>query len=328
MSAKKTTTTDQNTHSVQTPNVPDWGVSSLKDLNGRINALGQVDPQSYVAPPNALQNQAFAGAGNLGGWQPGNTAASGIAQRLAGSAAPQATSAGIFDNGIGQYLNPFLTNVVRSSLSDFDTNAAQTRAAQEASGAGSGAFAGSRFGLMQGETEGQLARARSALESGLLSQGYDSATALAGQDAARRQSTSQFNATSQGDQQTRSLADALAMGQLSDQAATNQRADVNTQASVGGAQRDIAQSQATAPIALAQTIASLLQGNQLGLLTGQTTDASGRSKSTTSTSDPMGTIGSLLQMGASIAGAPFTGGASLAGLFSGAGGIASGGKAA
>lgn len=292
MSDKKTSTT-QNSTTTTTPNVPQWGVDSLKNLNTSINGIANTDPMSFVAPASTLQTQAFGGAGNLGSWQGTSQAAENLATQTANTNPaylPQAAQ--VMEKGLSQYLNPYTDQVVNTTLNDFDTNAAQTRAQQAGQGAAAGAFGGSRWGLQEGETEGQLARARASTDANLRSSGYDKATALASQDAQLREQTRLANLQAQNDQLNRQSSIASLLGSLSGQSAANSRADVQTQADLGGTQQAIDQSQRTAPIAQAQTVASLLGMNQLPLLTGQT--ATGQSTGTATTSDPLGGLGALL----------------------------------
>jgi hypothetical protein len=95
------------------------------------------------------------------------------------------------------YRSPYLKDVVNASMDDFDDFAGRQRATLAARGAAAGAFGGSRFGLAEGELEGQLARGRNSQLSGLLDQGFRTAAELSGQDADRRQQTGLFNAQNQ-----------------------------------------------------------------------------------------------------------------------------------
>lgn len=359
--------------------------------------------------PTALTTAPTVGpAATYGATSYGSSNATGVP----GATSTDAASASLLDGGLAKYLNPELQNVVNTSLADFDQNAGQVRAAQAAKGALNDAFGGSRFGIQEGETEGQLARARATEDATLRSQAYNDATNLANEDANRVQqtnlanagaknATSQFNsglfadlgkfnagqdqsaaaanasaantAASQNtsaenalrtlqagltaaannqnatatnaqntdvfntgadlnktnaaaqnqqsefnaNQKDTALARALAasglLSQEANSANTNSINDVLTQAQLGGQQQATNQAIATAPLSLQQAIATLLGQNQFGLLTGQKSNVKGHSETTTS--DPLGTVGSILSSIGAIAGAPFTGGASLAGLF-------------
>jgi hypothetical protein len=250
LSTKKTTTkTNEKTHqdSTVTPTNPEWVTDSVRDFTDRINAFGDLDPYAMVAGPSALQQQAFARAGELGGWQSalqqaiaaaggaagggpnlagftGYTPAQGQAQgytapklgpaaqasatmadyrgydapRLGaaqGYAASQVSPAQIAaleragaERGsqyMGDYLNPYLSQVVDTTLADFDENAGTLRAQQAAGAARNNAFSGSRYGIQEAATEGELARARAAAGAQLRSQAFNTAAGYGMQDADR-----------------------------------------------------------------------------------------------------------------------------------------------
>jgi hypothetical protein len=250
LSTKKTTTkTNEKTHqdSTVTPTNPDWVTNSIRDFTDRINDFGNLDPYAMVAGPSALQQQAFAKAGELGGWQSalqqaiaaaggaldggpnlagfaGYTPAQGQAQgysapKLGPAAQASATLAdyrgydapklgaaqgytasqvspaqiaalerATAERGsqyMADYLNPYLSKVVDTSLADFDENAGTLRAQQAAQAAKNNAFSGSRYGIREGQTEGELARARGALDAGLRSNAFNTAADLGMRDADR-----------------------------------------------------------------------------------------------------------------------------------------------
>lgn len=63
-SSKKKETTKATT--TTTPTNPGWVNNSVMGMNNRIDALGKIDPHSLVPGASPLQQQAFAGAANLG----------------------------------------------------------------------------------------------------------------------------------------------------------------------------------------------------------------------------------------------------------------------
>lgn len=79
MSKKEKTSSTQQTsqqqHLVTTPTNPEWVTAATQGLQGRINNLLTVDPQTLVPGVSALQGRAFDQAAGLGGGQPGNAAA-------------------------------------------------------------------------------------------------------------------------------------------------------------------------------------------------------------------------------------------------------------
>ena len=192
-----------------------------------------VGGQSYSAPQlgNASGYAAARTGAPIGANAYGYTASQIGAPQIAGTqgaAASDADPASLLTN-LSAYQNPYREQVVNAALADYDTHAAQQRAALEARGAAAGAFGGSRFGIAQGQLEGDLARGRASLEAGLLDQGFDAAAALSGADAANRQAASLFNAQNRtGISQFNAGQDysrALSQAQLAQQAAlANQEA--------------------------------------------------------------------------------------------------------
>lgn len=85
-------------------------------------------------------------------------------------------------SGISDYMNPYISSVVDSvsDLSRRNLDAALTRTADQAIGAK--AFGGSRQGVMEGVATAENNRNTNNLVSQLLSQGYDRATGMLGQD--------------------------------------------------------------------------------------------------------------------------------------------------
>jgi hypothetical protein len=83
---------------------------------------------------------------------------------------------------MGDYQNPYTQQVIDATLADFDEYAGTQRAAQDAQAGLTGAFGGSRYGIMEGQLEGELARGRASTQAALLDQQYRLAAELGGQD--------------------------------------------------------------------------------------------------------------------------------------------------
>lgn len=320
-------TTNTNQTLTTTPTNPQFVTDSVTGMQGHINNLLNTDPQSFVAGPSQLQSQAFAASQGIGGWQPSMGTAAGAATGLLGSTvdpsranATSATSGNLLGVDLGAYENPNLQAVVNSTLSDADQNAAIVRAQQAAAMARDQKFSGSGSALTAALTEGQLQRARTAADANLRSNAYDSAVAAATGDLNRSAATSEFNAgqannTSQFNAEqanslatsdlARRLSAAGLLGDLSNSTASNDRADLGTLNDLGTQQRLIATQQAAAPLSVASIIAALNSQQPYGLFHGQvgtdvgTSSTNGTSKTTTS--DPVGTLGSLLQAAGSAA---------------------------
>jgi hypothetical protein len=283
---KKTkTSTKEQTHLVQTPNNPAWVESGLQGLGGQVSDLSKADPYSFVAGPDALQQQAGQAAGGL--------TTSPIFSQLAG-AGPSTVDFASGADGVGQFENRYTDNVVSSALGGFDQNANQTRQQQMLDLAGDATFGGSGGSILRSLTEGQFARERGALDSGLRFGAQDRAFGLASEDASRRQQASIANAGFAEQARARQLAAAQAGGDES-------RANIGVQSSMGDILQQLAQRRATAPLSLLGTQATLFGGLPLGLLRGQTSDGNSSSTSKTTVSDPMGSIGGLLAGAGSLA---------------------------
>ena len=137
-----------------------------------------------------------------------------------------------------QYMSPYQSQVIDTTLSEFD----RQRAIQEKSIAdqaiASGAFGGGREGVQRAEYQSQSDRDRAALQAQLLQQGFGQAQQARQQDIQTRFGLGQAQSGLAGQQ--------LGLGQfqagLAGQVPQLQRADISTLGQVGAAQQ--AQSQA------------------------------------------------------------------------------------
>jgi len=200
-----------------------------------------------VAGQDALQKQAATLAGSgVGSFQP-----------FIDQAKAQATAAGQTVGDVGttlsgiagltgaptsaqmqQYMSPYQSQVIDTTLSEFD----RQRAIQEKSIAdqaiASGAFGGGREGVQRAEYQSQSDRDRAALQEQLLQQGFGQAQQARQQDIQNRFGLGQAQSGLAGQQ--------LGLGQfqsgLAGQVPQLQRADISTLGQVGAAQQ--AQTQA------------------------------------------------------------------------------------
>lgn len=92
-SSKKTKTTSAETATTQ-PNAPTWITQPLQDYTTKVQDFSNTPATQYVAPASPLQEQAFAGAQNLGGWQQYSDQALNLANQAAGQTTPQVTGVG------------------------------------------------------------------------------------------------------------------------------------------------------------------------------------------------------------------------------------------
>ena len=298
MGSKKTTQTTQQ-HTVTKPDVPQWVQDSTQTLNTSLGNWMGKDPSSLIAKTNATQQAGYDLANGID--------VAGLYDGIKPTA--HTVNASSLLENLDAYKNPYLNDVVNTTLGDYDVNAGKTRAAQAAQAAMGGAFRGSRYALREANTEGELARGRAAADANLRSTAFDKATGLSSQDADRRQQAGMFNANqmSQADQM------ALQLAQAKQQAATTQS---QLLAALGGQQRAQDQAEINAPYTQALQGSALLQALNPQMFTGSTSDTNG-----TTTSKTSGGVGQTLGTLAMLAAAPLTGGTSLLGMGLGAAGL-------
>jgi len=156
-----------------------------------------------VAAQDALQKQAASlAASGVGSYQPFINQA----QQLTGAGA--GTGAG----SIQEYMSPYQTQVIETSLAEFDRNAAANRQRIRDQAVASGAFGGGREGVELAEYQTGSDMDRAMLQANLLQQGFESSAARRQQDLANQQGLAQL------------------LPQL-------QRADISTLGSVGAVQQ-------------------------------------------------------------------------------------------
>lgn len=277
-SKKKWSNTSESTQtSARTPVVPDWAAGPVQRGAGQVASLFDLDPGALVAPSHALQAQAATTAASLGG---GNGADQGGAGTRAGlgdaswlsplmGADTPFASGGKAYNYLGQYMDPYLEDVVDASAADFNVHAGKVRAQQDLDLAGAGAFGGSGAALTRSGTEGELARARAATLSGLRSKGWESALGAAQGDAERATRARIANAETALQDRAQKAGFGFKAQEQALAADASQRANATTQAQIGEMLRGVDQQQRAAPVTTAQQIIAMLQGLPLGLFTGQ-----------------------------------------------------------
>lgn len=263
-SSKTKTTTDQTVK----PVAPAYLTDTAKAFSGAVSTALARDPSSRVLPANEAQMKAFADAGNLGGWKGGLDSASSAATK-AGNAGASSTTAQSLLTNLDSYQNPFQQQVIDTSLADFDANSGVTRAAQAADGARNGALGGSRFGVREALTEGELARGRGSLDANLRAEGFNTATRLSGEDAGRRQQVGMFNADMSEQQKQRALDAARVRAEMANAQSANSRADLELQARLAEQQRQIQMQQANADITSLGAIGQVQGMTPYEILVGQ-----------------------------------------------------------
>lgn len=292
LSTKKQTskgTQTQNTTSAQqstattTQNVPDWLKNPTMQIAGNIGGLLNQGPGAFAPQTSGLQKQAFdaaAGLKNSGYLDQAGGALGGLknvgAQQVGAdqissqqvSATPwssvDAEAASLLDGGLDRYYNPFKDQITNPVLNDYDEQAGMTRAAQAAAAGRNKSFQGSRYGIQEAATEGQLARGRAATEGGLLSDMFKHSTSLASDDSGRRQQVNLANAAAANaaaqSNASMSLQASLAnQGSALTAAQSNQGANLSAGQSNQGATLQADQANQAAQLQRAQQLAALGQ---------------------------------------------------------------------
>lgn len=179
--------------------IPQWLEDAARSGVGSAQGLLNQPVQSYGGDLTAGLNQYQQQAGNLfqnavGQFSPyfdqaKSTIQSGLQQ--AQSINPQTLRSGL--SGIGDYMNPYIQNVVNSvqdiSRQNLDQSLKQT--ADQA--IASKAFGGSRHGVQEGVATAQNNLNTNNLIANLLNSGYNQATSLLGQDTQNNLTAQQSN---------------------------------------------------------------------------------------------------------------------------------------
>ncbi len=182
------------------------GLAGLADQPFTTAQLGQVAPQ--VAAQTGLQQEATGLAtSGLGAYAPYLTGAATAGQ--APGAAPMGleaygtlgTAAGLTGTGAGtgtgsiaSYMSPYQTQVIDTTLAEFDRQAAARQQSISDAAVKMGGYGGGREGVMQAEYETQSDRDRALLQAGLQQQGYTQALGSRQQDYVNQMGLSQSQA--------------------------------------------------------------------------------------------------------------------------------------
>ena len=179
------------------------GLAGLVDQPFTAAQLGQVAPQ--VAAQTGLQQQATTLAGQgVGAYEPFLTAAgaqgtaagttlggvspyiTAAGTQLTGAAGLTGAGAGTGTGSVAEYMSPYQSQVIDTTLAEFDRQAAARQQAISDAAVGVGGFGGGREGVMQAEYETQSDAQRAQLQAGLLQQGYTQALGARQQDLMNR----------------------------------------------------------------------------------------------------------------------------------------------
>ena len=235
-----------------------------RDYGTQIAALTSlpVDTTKFaptVAAQDPLQTAAYQQATDpttgLGSFQPFLT--------KAGTAADAATvltgtGAGTGVGSIQSYMSPYQSDVIDTTLTEFDRQAQAQKASQAAQALGiPGAFGGGREGVLQAQYQSESDRNRAALQANLLQQGFQQAQAARQADLKNQLGISQQQATLGGGMQNLAQQQISGLGRLGGVQQAQQQA-------IEDAARQTAQTQAYEPYQRLGTygsgVASLISG--------------------------------------------------------------------
>ena len=221
------TTTQQ-----QATAAPAWYMDYLNNLAGTSTAAG-ANAQYIGAQP--LQQQAFdQTAANVGNYQPNLQAANALTMNAATTAAPSLA---------GQYMNPYLSNVVDEAGRLGLQNIRNTISPQATAGAvGSGQFGSTRGANVLGQNITNALQNLGGQQQGLLASGYQNAMTQAQADLARQ------------------MTGGAQIGALGTTTQNLGMADVNALSTMGGQQQQMAQNQQLFPLQVAAQQAALMKG--------------------------------------------------------------------
>ena len=160
--------------------LPDYLQDTAKDFAKQLTATtsvpintGTFTGRQFVAGEDPMQTQAInLATSGVGSYQPFLTAAQGAVQQQAGLTGPQAFQ---------QFMSPFQQQVIDTTLSDFDRQAAMGRQGIRDQAFTAGAFGGGREGVQMAEFDANNLRNRASLLAQLQQQGFTQAQNLAQQ---------------------------------------------------------------------------------------------------------------------------------------------------
>jgi hypothetical protein len=146
----------------QTQDLPDWAKPYAQEVLGKGSALSSAPYQAYqgerIAQFTPLQQRAFQGATTMT-----PSAATGQGINIAGQAAGQALNTqydpyatGQFGAQAGQYMDPYMQNVVGMQQREAARASEMQRNQNQAQAVGQGAFGGSRQAIVEAERQRNL----------------------------------------------------------------------------------------------------------------------------------------------------------------------------
>jgi len=248
-----------------------------RDYGKQISALTSLPMDtSKFAPSVAAQDpyqtaaytQAADATKGLGAYQPYLAKATTAADAATGLTG---TGAGTGVGSIASYMSPYQSQVMETSLAEFDKQAAMRQQNISDQAVKFGGFGGGREGVMQSEYQSTSDKNRAALQAGMLQQGYQQAQQARQQDFTNQRGLAGLQSTLGGGAQQ------LAQQQIKGLGVLGAGQQAQSQA-VLDAQRQASQTAAYEPYQRLGTygagVSSLISGYPAQYQTGQTPSAS------------------------------------------------------
>lgn len=162
---------------------------------------------------------------------------------------PQQIAGGSFmDANIGQYMNPYQSEVIDRTLGDLDRARMMQQQQTGDAAARAGAFGGSRQGVLEAETNRAFFDRAGNVAAGLRAQGFDTAAGLAGQDLSRGLQAQMANQQAGLQGAGMNLQAAGLLGNLGGQLQGMNQADASALMNLGLTQQQFQQQQLDAPL--------------------------------------------------------------------------------
>lgn len=295
-SKTKTSSTSSGT-ATTTPQAPAWLQGPVSNYYGQVGNLLNGGAQPTARPASQLQNQAFAGASGLSGFNQSLSDAMSGTRGLMNYTPGNVSAQQLSQTDLNPYMNPYTQSVVDTSLNSLDRFRQGAISNNQAAATQARAYGGSRHGVVDSETNRGFLDQAGALAANLYNQNFSQAQQGAQFDIGNRLGADQFNVNSglQGAQFRGNMANQLGNQGLTNDA--NSRANIGMQADLGAQQRDIdyqndPQQQQMQFLAQLQQLLGISGNNFIG----QNVQSSGTQTGTTSSNPGLGSIlGSLFQ---------------------------------
>jgi hypothetical protein len=177
----------------QTQDLPDWAIPYAQEVLGKGAALSNAPYQAYqgerIAQFTPLQQQAFQGATNM---QPSAATGQAVTKALNTTYDPAAT--GQFGAQAGQYMDPYMQNVVNIQQREAQRQADIAGTQRGAQAVQAGAFGGSRQAIMDAEAARNLATQQGDIQARGLQDAYGRAQNQFNTEQQLREQSRQYGA--------------------------------------------------------------------------------------------------------------------------------------